>query len=77
MQDGETLVFVEVRQRSSAAFGGALASIDHIKLTKLTRSAQHYLAVHYVDQPPPCRFDVVAIEGNQLHWLDNIEIQNE
>ena len=44
MRAGVTLVFVEVRSRSSRAFGGAAASIDARKQRKLIAAAQHYLA---------------------------------
>jgi len=72
MQDGVTLVFVEVRQRSSARFGGAAASIDHHKQQRLIRTAQHYLA--NLNRIPPCRFDVVLMDdanGRNAEWLKN------
>lgn len=70
MQDGVTLVFVEVRLRSSANFGGAAASIDTPKQFKLIKSAQHYLAS--LPHIPPCRFDAVLFDktGN-IEWLRN------
>jgi len=72
MQDGVTLVFIEVRQRSNACFGGAAASIDHHKQQRLIRTAQHYLA--NLGRIPPCRFDVVLMddaEGRNAVWLKN------
>jgi putative endonuclease len=65
-RDG-TLVFVEVRARRDAAHGGAAASVGLAKRAKLVRAAQHYLL--RLDVLPPCRFDVVAVEGGQLTWL--------
>ena len=59
-RDG-TLVFVEVRVRASADRGGAAASIGAAKRRSLVLAAQHYLA--RFASPPPCRFDVVAIDG--------------
>ncbi len=70
MRDGATLVFVEVRQRSSARFGGAAASIDATKQMRLWRSAEHYLQRYAV--PPACRFDAVCIDGDSLQWLRHI-----
>ncbi len=70
MQDGVVLVFVEVRQRQHADFGGALASIDSRKQQRLLLTAQHYLAGR--TYPPPCRFDVVVMEdatGRNAQWL--------
>lgn len=70
MRDGPGLVFVEVRRRSSASHGGAVASITPAKQRRLTRAAQYYLLRH---KPlPPCRFDVVAIDGDAMCWLRNV-----
>ena len=44
LNDQNTLVFVEVRMRSSEAFGGAAASITAAKQAKLLLAARHYLA---------------------------------
>jgi putative endonuclease len=65
-RDG-TLVFVEVRQRGSATHGGAAASVSAAKQRKLVFAAQRYLAT--LARVPPCRFDVVALDGATLTWL--------
>lgn len=65
-RDG-TLVFVEVRARADTSHGGAAASVTAKKQQRLIYAAQHYLLRHA--SPPPCRFDVVAIDGDQLTWL--------
>jgi putative endonuclease len=65
-RDG-TLVFVEVRERRGAMHGGAAASITPAKQRRVIYAAQHYLMRHA--SPPPCRFDVVAIDGGALDWL--------
>lgn len=67
MQQGEVLVFVEVRARADCAHGGALASITAAKQRRLLLAAEHFLQRH--GQLPPCRFDVVAIDDGQLQWL--------
>lgn len=64
-RDG-TLVFVEVRSRGSAQFGGAGASIGQTKQRRIILAARHYLAA--LRAHPPCRFDVVLIEGQPV-WL--------
>jgi putative endonuclease len=61
-----TLVFVEVRKRRNAQHGGALASVTHIKQGRIVFAARHYLLK--LRLPPPCRFDVVAVEGEDLSW---------
>ncbi|WP_374586375.1 YraN family protein [Ideonella dechloratans] len=65
-RDG-TLVFVEVRARQGAAQGGAAASVTFAKQRSLVYAAQHYLM--RLSAVPPCRFDVVAIDGEALEWL--------
>jgi putative endonuclease len=65
-RDG-TLVFVEVRQRAHAGHGGAAATIGAAKRQRLVFAARHYLAGLPV--LPPCRFDVVAIDGEAVQWL--------
>ena len=65
-RDG-TLVFVEVRSRASSSHGGALASVGATKQRRIVRAAQHYLL--RLPVLPPCRFDVVALEGGQINWV--------
>jgi putative endonuclease len=65
-RDG-TVVFVEVRSRADARFGGALASVTARKQQRLLLAARHYLAG--LARLPPCRFDVVAIEGDAVQWI--------
>ena len=67
MMHGAVLVFVEVRRRASAQFGGAAASVGFAKQRRLIRAAQLYLLRYR--SPPACRFDVVAIEGAALNWI--------
>jgi putative endonuclease len=62
-----TLVFVEVRNRASNKHGGATASVTFVKQRRIVFAAQHYLLK--LRQMPPCRFDVVAIEGDGMHWF--------
>jgi putative endonuclease len=70
MHDGDTLVFVEVRQRANLEHGGAAASITPAKIRRLLRAAQVYLLRFPV--MPPCRFDVIAIDGDRIDWLKNV-----
>ena len=62
-----TLVFVEVRARRALAQGGAAASIGSVKRRRIVLAARHYLM--RLAAPPPCRFDVVVIDGDKLQWL--------
>jgi len=69
--DGPITVFVEVRRRRSARFGGAGASITTAKQARLLRSARHYLSGATL--VPACRFDAVLIDGDppRVQWLRN------
>lgn len=72
IQGEDYLVFIEVRYRESNEFGGALASITAGKQKKLRRAAEYYLLQNFGNSPPPCRFDVVGIEGqNEIMWIKN------
>jgi len=62
-----TLVFVEVRVRRGAHGGGAAASIVAAKQASLVYAAQTYLS--RLERVPPCRFDVVAVDGGHVQWL--------
>ena len=69
MSERDTLVFIEVRKRSSMRYGGAAGSVTPAKQARLIRAAHLYLA-HYRAMPP-CRFDVIAFEGEQMSWIKN------
>ena len=75
MRDGSVLVFVEVRARRNARFGGAAASVNRAKQEKLIRAAQYFLPRlterHFAGRPPACRFDVVCFQDDGLAWLKN------
>lgn len=65
-RDG-TLVFVEVRARKNAGFGGAAATVSITKQRSVVFAARCFLRGHVT--PPACRFDVVAIDGDHVQWL--------
>ena len=62
-----TLVFVEVRKRAGRAFGGAAASVGWQKQRRIVFAARHYLM--RLPAPPPCRFDVISMEGGSIQWM--------
>ncbi|WP_020182940.1 MULTISPECIES: YraN family protein [unclassified Methylotenera] len=72
MQEGTTLVFVEVRLRTNPTFGSAAASITPQKQQKLINTAQFYLQQHALNLP--CRFDAVLLnkaDMAQVEWVRN------
>ena len=61
-EDRGVVVFVEVKGRTTKAFGGALLAVNHRKRAKLAKLAEQYLARrHWSDRL--CRFDVVLVHG--------------
>ncbi|HMK14417.1 MAG TPA: YraN family protein [Burkholderiales bacterium] len=72
LRDGDTLVFAEVRLRTSDNFGGAAASITSQKREKLLKASRHYLASR--KKTPHCRFDAVLLSGmskQDIQWIKN------
>jgi len=71
MRDGGTTVFVEVRYRADARYGGGAASVDLRKRRKLVLAARLFLLSHPELAQQPCRFDVVEASGEppRLNWL--------
>ncbi len=71
MQEAKTLVFIEVKLRSSDQFGGAAASITPQKQQKLILTAQHYLQRHRQNMDEPaCRFDAILMNRKDLKPTD-------
>ncbi|MDF1821608.1 MAG: YraN family protein [Alcanivoracaceae bacterium] len=75
MHQGRTVVFVEVRQRASNAFGGAVASVTRAKQRRLGMAASAFLASRPALAERDCRFDVLAINGHgrtaEMQWIQN------
>lgn len=72
MRDRQYLVFVEVRYRKHGRFGSGADTITPHKQRKIILTANHYLQKHYRNAPPPCRFDVISITGNEqenIEWI--------
>lgn len=73
MQDADVVVFVEVRYRASAGFGGGAASVDARKRRKLVQAAQVFLMRHPAHAQAACRFDVIDASGDpgapRLRWV--------
>ncbi len=59
--DGEVLVFVEVKTRSSVAYGDPAEAVHPAKAARLRRLALYWLAEHTDRYWPELRFDVVAV----------------
>lgn len=76
MKDGNTVVFVEVRQRSNPDFGGASGSITPAKQKRILNAAKHYMMRH--DPMPDCRFDAVLYgENGKAEWIRNAFLEQD
>ena len=73
MLDGATLVFVEVRYRSNAAYGSPAATVTAVKQRRVVRAAQRFLQIERRFAARPCRFDVVSVVREQgrpvMKWI--------
>ncbi len=74
MQDGNCLVFIEVRYRRKNPYANAALSVDRRKQQKLLRAAAMYVSGKRFRNPPKMRFDIIGIDrdecsGLQVSWL--------
>ena len=60
-REGDTLVFIEIKARSSSEYGLPQDAVDRFKQKKIIQAAKTYLAEHHLTEDIPARFDVVAI----------------
>ncbi len=68
-RDGDCLVFVEVKQRTSGRFGSPESALNPVKCKRLWLAAQRYLQVH--PWGGDVRFDVVALSSGKLRLYRN------
>ena len=74
--DGNELVFVEVKYRSSQAHGAPAEAVTPAKQQKIKKTASFYLYTHKIPDTIQVRFDVVEIvklegERHHIHWIRN------
>lgn len=73
MQDGDTIVCVEVKYRKSAQYGSAVEFVTAKKLQRIQAAFEFYLLDNNLNSTStPLRIDVIAIDGHRLQWLKNI-----
>ncbi len=66
----EEIVFVEVKTRSSDAFGAPSEAVDLKKQEKYYKVADEYL-LKTKRKDASCRFDVIEIENGQINHIIN------
>ena len=60
---GHTVVFIEVRTRSTAALVEPFETVDEAKRRRIVTAARHYAARHRLHDHA-MRFDLVAVRGD-------------
>jgi len=71
-----TIIFVEVKFRKQAHYGGAIAAVTTKKLNKMTKTANLWLQTNADYTDKPCRIDILCINGdlnfNNIDWIKGI-----
>lgn len=70
-REGGYLVFLEVKYRKSAASGYPAEAVTSRKQQKIYETARYYLYKRGLSAETACRFDVVAIQGEQILLIQN------
>ncbi|MGI6011103.1 MAG: YraN family protein [Ruminococcus sp.] len=69
--DKETLVFAEVKYRSSTRQGVPEEAVGREKQKRISRTARWYMMEMNISQDMPCRFDVISVLRNRLRIYKN------
>ena len=67
-RDRKTVVFVEVKKRSSTRYGSPAEAVNEAKRRRIMRTAALYLAENRLDDAP-VRFDIVEVLPGELRHL--------
>lgn len=67
----EQIHFVEVKYRTTSAFGSPLEAVDFRKQNQIRKVAMYYLMKNKLSEWTPCQFDVIAFEGEKMTHLEN------
>ena len=70
-QWNDVIVFVEVKYRKTASFGHPEEAVSYYKQEKIRKVAQFFLTGANLSMDTDCRFDVIAIEGNEIRHIEN------
>jgi putative endonuclease len=82
--DGDALVFVEIKTRTSRAYGDPVLAVTRNKQKRMIKTARHYLAHAQPTGFIFCRFDVMGLtpidhsaDYNVNHLRDAFRLQAE
>lgn len=68
---GQYLVFVEVKYRAGNSKGSALEAVTYQKQRQICKVADYYRYIHKLGSNTMVRYDVVAIQGEDILWIPN------
>ena len=68
---GRSLAFVEVKSKAGTGKGDPLEMVTPVKVARLRRAAQTWLAAHPEHAALEPRFDVVAVRGGRVEQVPN------
>ena len=70
-RDGRYIVFVEVKYRKTARAGAAAQAVDYRKIRQICRVSDAYRISRGIKNSTPIRYDVIAIDGDEINWIKN------
>ena len=70
-REGDYLVFIEVKYRSTTEFGEPQQAVDVRKQQKIRKVARDYCYLKRLPAETPIRFDVVAILGEKYKIIQD------
>lgn len=65
------LVFVEVKYRKHKQSGTPESAVTLQKQKRICRAADYYRYLHHYGNDRPFRYDVVAIDNQEVRWYEN------
>lgn len=73
MREGQTLVIIEVRSRTSTRVATPAETVDRHKQRRIILATQHFILQNRCYRDWPLRFDVVAVTGElvtaEIRWI--------
>jgi putative endonuclease len=68
-KDGKDLVFIEVKYRKDLSKGDPAEAVNNKKQIRIRNAARGYLYFCHLGEETSCRFDVVAILGQDIRLI--------
>ena len=71
-ESDQTIVFVEVKARSSTSYGHALEAVTPLKCQRIRKTSMFYIHKKQYTQNQMYRYDVIAFQNNRIQHIRNI-----